>query len=73
MVVEKDKHDNESIMNDNEVFEFTKSERKLRESILVQGVQGVEFSFNVVLGGEDKSSCSCFKDKDCLLYTSRCV
>ena len=56
VVVEKDKHDNESIMNDNEIFEFMKSERKLRESILVQGVQGVEFSFDVVLGGEDKLS-----------------
>ena len=47
VVVEKNKNDNEIIMNDNEIFEFMKSERKLRESILVQGVQGVEFSFNV--------------------------
>ena len=41
VVLEKDKHDNESTMNDNEIFEFMKSERKLRESILVQGVQGL--------------------------------
>ena len=53
-------NDNESIMNDNEVFECIESERELKEGIFVQGVQGVEFSFDVVLGG-------------CLLYTSRCV
>ena len=41
VVLEKGKNDNESIMNDNEMFEFMKSERKLRESILVQGVQGL--------------------------------
>ena len=43
-------NDNESIMSENEMFEFIESERKLRESIFVQGVQGVEFSFDVVLG-----------------------
>ena len=26
-------------------------------------MQGVEFSFDVVLGGEDKSSCNFYKDK----------
>ena len=76
VVLEKDKNDNESIMNDNEIFKFMKSERKLRESILVQGVQGVEFSFDVVLGGEDKSSCNCYKDKNSFnlyLVDERCV
>ena len=50
VVVEKDTINSENIMNDSEIFEFMKSERKFRESILVQGVQRVEFSFNVVLG-----------------------
>ena len=56
-------NDNESIMNDNEVFECIESERKFGESIFVQGVQGVEFSFDVVLGGEEKSSRNFYKDK----------
>ena len=32
------------------------SERELGESIFVKGVQGLEFSFDVVSGGEVKSS-----------------
>ena len=49
-------NDNESIMSDNEVVECIESEREFGESIFVQGVQGLEFSFDVVLGGEEKSS-----------------
>ena len=37
--------------NDNEVFECIESERELGESIFVQGVQRLEFSVDVVLGG----------------------
>ena len=48
-------NDNESIMSGNEVFECTESEREFGESIFVQGEQGLEFSFDVVLGGEEES------------------
>ena len=46
---------------------YKRQERELGEGIFVQGVQGLEFSFDVVLGGEEKSSCIFYKDK------SRCV
>ena len=50
-------------MSDNEVFECIESERELGEGIFVQGVQGLEFSFDVVLGGEEKSLRIFHKDK----------
>ena len=56
-------NDNESIMSVNEVFECIESERESGESIFVKGVQGLEFSFDVVLGGEEKSSRIFYKDK----------
>ena len=55
----------ENIGSDNEVFECVASERELRESTFLKGVQGVEFSFDVV-GGEVKSSRIFNKDESSL-------
>ena len=63
MILEKD---DESIMSENEVFECIESERELRESTFVKGVQGLEFSFDVVLRGEEKSSRILNKDESSL-------
>ena len=61
-------NDGENIGSDNEILMgvkcdydgmlvyINKSERKWRESILVGGLQGVNFSLNVVEGGEVKAS-----------------
>ena len=59
-------NDNENIGSDNEVFECVESERELRESIFVKGVQGLEFSFDVVVVGEEKSSHIFNKDESSL-------
>ena len=59
-------NDDENIGSDNEMFVCVESERELRESIFVKGVQGLEFSFDVVLGGEVKSSRIFSKDESSL-------
>ena len=61
-------NDNEIIGSDNEMFVCIELERKCRESIFVKGIEGVEFSFNFVVGGEVKSSRIFKKDELSLIH-----
>ena len=49
-------NDDENIGSDNEMLECVELERKCKESIVVGGLQGVKFSLNVVVGGEEMAS-----------------
>ena len=60
--------DNESIMSDNEVFGCIELERDPRESIFVKGVQGLEFSFDVALGGQRGQSQSRAVSASCYIF-----
>ena len=49
---------------DNEVIKSVDElERKYRENLQVEGLQGVNFSRNVIVGGEEKASCAYLEDK----------
>ena len=49
-------NDGENIGSENEMLVCVESERKWRESIFVEWMQGVNFSFDIVVGGEVTAS-----------------